>query len=262
MGNSVTKYLLVSIPHAGVLCPAEIPLVTLSEHQAQLAADNIDWYTDRLYDFRDLLENDQVCFPYSQVYINVNRHPKTLDECIPVVLDGVPIYRPDHALTIGQRKVLLKKYHTTFHRSIDRRQKIFILDGHSTVTGHADAAGNQVADDIILGDRQASPLDPPGGIRTAPDGYLETYAEELERRLSGFQLRISRNTTYASTYGHIMAAHSWNGIGERGRRVPLLLQETNEDLYIKNGKPDWLMIEELRRVFAEALSTTLIRMNN
>ncbi len=257
MSTRLAKYLLVSIPHAGVLCPAEIPLATLSENQPQLAADNIDWYTDRLYDFRDILGNAQVCFPYSQVYVNVNRHPRTLEESVPIVLNDLPIYQEGQAPSFTQRQALLKKYHAVYHRAIANRKKNFILDGHSTVTGHTDAAGNSVTDDIILGDRQASPLDPPGGILTAPEGYLETYAEELERRLAGLHIQVARNTTYVATYGHVMAAHGWDGETTRGRRAPLLLQETNEDLYIKNGRPDWLMIEELRRIFAESLASAL-----
>jgi hypothetical protein len=258
--SSLSKHVLVSIPHAGVLCPREIPLRSLSDHQEELAKNNIDWHTEFLYDFRDILGNQHVCFAYSQVYVNVNRHPGALDESVPLVMDGLPVYRPGLEPSTGQRNLLLQKYHYGFHRAISCCKKCFILDGHSTVSGLRDAGGSQVVDDIILSDWQNSSLDPPEGTRTAPEGYLESYAEELERRLSGFHLRVTKNTTYCATYGHIMATHGWDGRGRRGQRAPLLLQETNEALYMKNGVPDFLMIEELRRLFAESLSAMTARM--
>ena len=253
---------LVSIPHAGVLCPNEIPIHSLSEHQQQLAVDNVDWHTDKLYDFRDILGNAQTVFPYSQVYFNVNRHPDMIDESVPLTLNDLPIYREGLGPSVKQRKALLRKYHYTYHSEIARTQKQFVLDGHSTVTGHQDVEGNAVSDDIILSDWQTSPLDPPEGIRTAPPGYLETYAEELERRSASLHLRVARNTTYQSTYGHVMAAHGWDGKRRRGKKAPLLLQETNEDLYIKSGFIDIKRVEELRRIFAEALSAMLNRIGD
>ena len=246
------KGLLVSIPHSGLLCPAEIPLDSLSEHHETLM-DETDWHTDRLYDFQDILGNTHVVFPLSQVFVNVNRHPKHVDQAVPVVLNGIPIYRPSMSPPLDMRRQLVRKYHQNYHQYIKNRKKVLILDGHSTVTGNQDAAGNKVAADIIVSDRQATELDLPGGIRTAPDGYLDCYADELERRLGG-NVKIEKNTTYQSTYGHIMAIHGWNGETNRGNRAPLILQETNEELYVTNGRPDWFAIENLRRVFAEALA--------
>ncbi|MEP7134515.1 MAG: N-formylglutamate amidohydrolase [Chloroflexota bacterium] len=256
MPNILSNKVLVSISHAGIACPPEISPSMLSHHQQTLAEGNIDWYTDHLYNFQDLLGNSQVVFPYSQVYINVNRHPDTLDESVPLSLDGLPVYETGLEPSLKQRQLMIKR-HLEFHRTIANHEKTFILDGHSTVTGHQDAAGIQALDDIILSDWQKSVLDPPDGIHTAPPGYLETYAEELERRLIGFNLRITKNTTYSSTYGHIMATHGWNGKSEKESRVPLLLQETNEALYVKNGIPDVRLIEELRRIFSEAIATML-----
>jgi len=256
MPHILSSKVLVSIPHARIACPPEISLSMLSRHQQTLAINNIDWYTDHLYNFQDVLNNAQVIFPYSQVYINVNRHPNTLDESIPLSLDGLPVYEAGLEPSLDLRNLMIKR-HLEFHRIIANHEKAFILDGHSTVTGLQDAAGNQVSDDIILCDWQASVLDPPGGIRTAPPGYLETYAEELERRLSGFNLRITKNTTYSATYGHVMAVHGWDGQSKKEHRVPLLLQETNEALYVKDGIPDVRLIEELRRIFSEAVDAML-----
>jgi hypothetical protein len=259
MPNELTSKVLVCISHSGIACPPEISPSILSEHQQTLAENNVDWYTNHLYDFQDLLDNSQIIFPYSQVYVNVNRHPDTLDESIPLILDGLQVYKTGLEPSFEQRQLIMK-HHLNFHRSIASREKIFILDGHSTVTGHQDAAGIEAVDDIIVSDWQKSKLDPPDGIRTAPPGYLETYVEELERRLSGLNIRITQNTTYSATYGHIMATHGWNGKSEKEHRAPLLLQETNEALYIKNGVPDVKAIEELRRVFSETIKVMLEKM--
>ena len=261
MHRSPASRILVSIPHSGVLCPAEIPLAALSDRQRDLA-ENVDWHTDKLYDFRDLLHNRHVVFPISQVYVNVNRHPAALDGSVPLSVDGVPVYQPGRGPSADLRARLLRRYHVAYHRALAAREKLFILDGHSTVTGHRDAEGSAVADDIILSDWQQTPFDPPGGIRTAPPGYLDTYAEELDRRLAGRGIKVAKNTTYCSTYGHVMAAHGWDGAAPQGTRAPLLLQETNEALYINSGTLDTAALEFLRRVFAESLAAMMDRLNS
>ncbi|MEZ4599156.1 MAG: N-formylglutamate amidohydrolase [Syntrophotaleaceae bacterium] len=260
--TGLEQHVMVSIPHSGLLCPSEISIEDLSEHQQTLAVNNVDWHTDSLYDFQDLLNNQQIKFPLSQVYINVNRHPDMLDEAVPLALDDFPIYRSGREPSESHRRFLLSKYHFGYHQSLAAQKKIFVFDGHSTVTGHTDASGDPVDADIIVSDFQASAFDPPGGIRTAPEGFLETYCDELEKRFHGTGIRIARNTTYTSTYGHVMAAHGWDGQGPRGRKAPLLLQETNEHLYIRNGIPDIYHLEEIRRIFAQSLVVMLTRMKS
>ena len=56
-----------------------------------------------------------------------------------------------------------------------------------------------------------------------------------------------------------MAAHGWDGKGKKNFKAPLILQETNEEIYTKNGLPDVYMIEQFRRIIAEAISAMLIR---
>jgi hypothetical protein len=206
------------------------------------------------------LGNKQIIFTINQIYINVNRHPDYIDECVPTEIDGLLIYKAGSKPSIEVRKRLLSKYHSGYHNAIASVNKLFILDGHSTVTGFRDASGEIVQDDIILSDFQNSNLDPLPGIKTAPDGFLESYANALTKLLPN--LRISLNTTYCSTYGHIMSEHGWNGIGERKNKTPLILQETNEDIYIHNRVPDIKAIEELRRSFAQSLEVMLDKMQN
>jgi hypothetical protein len=60
---------------------------------------------------------------------------------------------------------------------------------------------------------------------------------------------------YAEVYGHICGKHSVNNIRREGNRVPAILQETNQQLYINaDGTPNMEAIETLRRAFAGALS--------
>jgi len=69
------KNVLVIIPHGGTLCPIEISTKSLSKYQDELASECIDWHTEQLYDFRDMMNNKQIVNPISNVYLNVNRHP-------------------------------------------------------------------------------------------------------------------------------------------------------------------------------------------
>ena len=77
------KELLVVIPHSGIVIPGEIPLANLSERFPALV-QNVDWYTNWLYDFRDLLENQHIVFPYCSLILEANRHPDILDDSVPL----------------------------------------------------------------------------------------------------------------------------------------------------------------------------------
>jgi hypothetical protein len=56
---------------------------------------NVDWYTNRLYDFRDLLDNKQIVFPCCSLILESNRHPDLLDESVSLKdVHGVPIFKP------------------------------------------------------------------------------------------------------------------------------------------------------------------------
>jgi hypothetical protein len=130
------KELLVVIPHSSIVIPGEIPLESLSERFPALV-QNVDWYTNWLYDFRDLLNKRQVVFPYCSLIVEANRHPDILEDSVPVKdARGESVYKaqrePDHEL----RKMLAKKYLAAFHKSIEddiESGAEFLLDGHSTV---------------------------------------------------------------------------------------------------------------------------------
>ncbi|HRS84010.1 MAG TPA: N-formylglutamate amidohydrolase, partial [Smithellaceae bacterium] len=70
---------LVVVGHSGVVIPPEVSLEDLTEEFTALLK-NVDWYTQWLYDFRDILGNRQLVFPYCSILLDVNRDPADLDE--------------------------------------------------------------------------------------------------------------------------------------------------------------------------------------
>lgn len=251
MINLLAKSICVSIAHAGMACPPELAPETFSEHIEEIKLQSIDFFTDHLYDFLNILENQHVVFPYLPCIINVNRHPDLIDECIPLQLDEMPIFKKGKEPSVSTREQMVRAYHYNYHEQLARIPKKLILDGHSAVESGFKNEREMLTEDIVIEDYQISPLDPKGGIRTAPEGYAETYIEELQKRLPS--MIISLNSRFIRTYGHVMAFHAWDGISPRRGRVPVLLQETKERLYIKNGRKLSDNLETLRSAFAEAL---------
>jgi len=244
------KELLVVIPHSSIVIPGEIPLESLSERfPAQI--QNVDWYTNWLYDFRDLLNNRHVVFPYCSLIVEANRHPDILEDSVPLKdVRGESVYKarrePDHEL----RKALAEKYLTTFHTFIEdciESGAEFLLDGHSTVT-----ARGVIDNQIDLMNFQHSYLDEKPR-HYSPDVYVEAYATELRRRLPEVKVTVN-SSEYYTVYGHVCAEHSVNSMDRVGTRVPAIIQETNERLYKNPDRtPNVEAINRLRRVFAESI---------
>jgi N-formylglutamate amidohydrolase len=243
------KELLVVIPHSGILIPEEIPTASLSPDFPRLMR-NIDWYTNWLYDFRDILSNAHLSFPYCSLVLEANRHPARLEEAVPLkdVL-GEPIYRQGKEPSQELRRRLSRKYLQAFHQSLRReiaRGRVFMLDGHSTVT-----AKGVVDNQIELMNFQLSK----DGERQyfCPDAFIESYAEELSKRLPDIKVTVNESK-YMNVYGHICGAHSVNGPTRVGNRAPAILQETHQRLYTNEDRtPNVEALERLRRAFAESL---------
>jgi hypothetical protein len=244
------KGLLVVIPHSGILVPNEIALDSLSSDFPRLLR-NVDWYTNWLYDFRDILGNSQLVFPYCNLILEGNRHPERLDESVPLKdVFGEPVYQsglePDQKL----RRSLSRKYLQRFHRDISAeisRGKTFLLDAHSTLTAKG-VGDNQ----IELMNRQVSG---PDGDPTyfCPDVYIETYASELEKLLPWTKVTVNESG-YDRVYGHVCGQHSVKAMNRVGNKVPAILQETNQKLYLNPDRtPNIEALERLRRAFAQAL---------
>ncbi len=245
------KELLVVIPHSGIVVPGEIPLDSLSDDFPGLIR-NVDWYTNWLYDFRDLLDNKQIVFPYCSLILEGNRHPDILDDSVPLKdVHGMSIYRPGREPAEKLRKFLSGKYLRPFHTGIGEeieRGKLFLLDGHSTVSARG-MADNQ----IDLMNYQITELE--GKPRSfCPDSIAESYAEALRKRLPEVKVTVN-GSEYYTTYGHICAEHSVHSLQREGSRVPGLLQETNEKLYRNADRtPNIEALNRLRRAFAESLA--------
>lgn len=249
------KELLVVIPHSGILIPEEIHYDHLSEDFPDLIKD-VDWYTNWLYDFRDILGNTQMDFPFCSLILEANRDPDFLEESVPLKNRlGKTLYRLGLEPDNESRSFLSKKYLRSFHRKISqniaRTNKFFMLDGHSTVTSHG-VKGNQ----IELMNYQISVED---NSKTCfcPDEFIEIYADELVKRLPHINITVNQSR-YDYVYGHVCGLHSINSYEASANRVPAILQETNQKLYMNtDGTPDIKAIDTLRRTFAEALGVMI-----
>lgn len=248
------KGLQVVVPHSGLLIPAEIDPESLSPRFPALAR-NIDWYTDRLYDFRDLLGCRLSVFPYCSLILEANRHPGRLDDCVPLRdVHGEAVYKPGREPGRELRRALAARYLRPFHRALGDAIAAggeFLLDGHSTVPARGVAENG-----IDIMNFQHSPLED-GPLRFSPAAFAEAYADELRRRLP--EARVTVNASeYFHVYGHVAAAHSADSFVRVGRRVPALVQETSERLYTNaEHAPDLRAIDRLRRAFARSLDAAL-----
>ena len=121
-----------------------------------------------------------------------------------------------------------------------------MLDAHSTVTAKG------VADrQIELMNFQAHGDDEP--YHFCPQVVIETYASELIKRLPDVKVTVNQSG-YDKIYGHVCGEHSVNTIESTRNRVPAILQETNQHLYLNaDGSVNLEALEKLRRAFAEAL---------
>jgi predicted double-glycine peptidase len=246
--------LLVVVPHSGIVVPGELPLDALSDRFNHLAR-NVDWFTNWLYDFRDILDNRHISFPYCNLVLEGNRHPEVLDAAVPLVdVYGEPVYRAGREPSLELRRLLVEKYLLPFHRSIESSIVTgaeFLLDGHSTV-----ATRGMSDRQIDLMNFQESSLD--DGRRVfSPDVYIETYAAELRKRLPDVEVTVNASE-YHDVYGHVCGAHSVNAMRRIGKQVPAVLQETCEVLYRRpDGRVDVEAVNRLRRAFAESIHATL-----
>lgn len=247
MGKKLASRLLVLIPHASTKRPKEIKKNALSKYQERLlfsSATETDRGTDKLYDFRLILKNRQIVFPFSQVYINVLRDPKRLADSVPLYIREIPIYKKGQEIDLTLRKKLIKKYHRTFYDKIRDIKPKLILNGHSTVAGHGSLKNKKLNRDIFLVNNSTEYNNKYGRIYKEVSDF---YIKELERRLP--HLKIGIQNIYSDVYDYIFKATK--------ARIPILTQETNEKLYIKRNRVDLGKVRVLKKAFAEALLETV-----
>ena len=246
--------ILVVVPHSGVVIPPEISLEDLSDEFTVLIK-NVDWHTQWLYDFRDILANRHLVFPYCSILLEANRDPADIDESVPLHdVFGRPIYRKGYEPSASMRATWSDKYLKAFHRNIEENISAgagLLFDGHSTMTARG-IADNQI--DLMnfqQTDRDEKPL------YYCPDVIVETYAAELRKRLPDVLVTVN-GSEYVTVHGHVCAAHSVNAIKRVGTRAPAFIQETNEHLFKnEDGTPNVGQINRLRRTFAESLTQTI-----
>jgi len=242
--------LLVVVPHSGIVIPAEIDPESLAEDFSILMR-NVDWHTDWLYDFRDFLRNDQIVFPFCSIVLEANRHPADINESVPLK-DALsrPVYKKGAEPDETVRVALSRKYLVPFHNEISRiiaHKKRLLLDAHSTVTARG-VADNQIE---LMNYQITGSNSKPQYF--CPDIVIETYADELKKRLPGINITVNESK-YDSVYGHVCGAHSVCGFNQKGMKVPAILQETNQRLYMNSDRTvNQQALEKLRRAFGESL---------
>ena len=246
--------ILVVVPHSGIVIPPEISLDDLSDEFPELIK-HVDWYTQWLYDFRDILANRELVFPYCSILLEANRDPSEIDESVPVLdVFGRPVYRGGCEPSAGMRAAWSEKYLKPFHRRIEENISAgagLLFDGHSTVT-----ARGMSDHQIDLMNFQHTPRDEKP-LYYCPDVMVETYASELRKRLPEILITVN-SSDYVKVHGHVCAAHSVNALKRVGARAPAFIQETNECLFKNDdGTPNVAQINRLRRAFAESLVQTL-----
>lgn len=246
--------ILVVVPHCGINVPAEIFLEDLS-YEFPALLKNIDWYTQWLYDFRDILGNRQITFPYCSILLEANRDPDDIEQSVPLVdIHGQNVYRPGFEPTEAMRKGLSDKYLKAFHRRIEEAIAAgtgLLLDGHSTVTARG-VRENQIE---LMNFQQTENDEKP--LYYCPDIIVETYAEELRSRLPDVLITVNESEFF-KVHGHVCAAHCVNDIKRVGAKTPAFIQETNERLFKnEDDTPNITQINRLRRAFAESLAQTV-----
>ncbi len=231
----------------------------MEQKQWDVTRKLVERYTDTLYDFQDVLHNKQLIFPYNRFFIDVNRHPEMLNEAMPLYIskknEDVPLYQEHKSPPPQLRREIIVKYHEKYHGAIANHETSFIFDGHAMEADVPDEHGVNNKARINIYSWQ----DPIGEFKTCPDKLIETYAEEVAKRLPKIRIAVNPKK-FQNTYGHIMAFHGLNGSGPEQNQVPLIMQETDEGLYLDGDKFDKEMHETLRRAFAEALKVMAHRL--
>jgi N-formylglutamate deformylase len=166
--------LIVSIPHAGTIIPAEIAPALVSH---DLAIHDADWFIPQLYDFAGALGATIVRTALSRTVIDVNRDPSgrslypgqaTTGLCPDTTFDDVPLYHPGrapHDAEIARRRLTyFTPYHDALEGEIDRLRLIHpcivLYDAHS-IRSHVER--------LFDGELPALNLGTNSGAAAAPD---------------------------------------------------------------------------------------------
>ena len=252
--SSLTSKVIVVIPHSSDVIPPEIDQTTIIPNAAEELYIEMDVGTDFIYDFRDELQNQQIIFPWHRGIIDVNQHPKTLDDCIPIkTFWDHDIYTKQP--TKEKRLFLLKKYHKTFHDDLSKMAEdaILIFDSHSTSKNDKDDHGDRFESDITVANMQVTSDTGNTLADTCDKELMDLYVDYITEAFDG-KYKIGTNSKYLiNTYGYIEGRYGQRK--DTSYSAPVLLQEINEAMYTdEKGNFDREAMIYLRNVFAQGLS--------
>jgi hypothetical protein len=259
--QDLLKNVVCIIPHSSEKLPMEIPSKDINWIYKKEIHFEVDIWTDKVYDYTKYLGNRNIINQYSRVFVDPQGHPDNLDDCVPVRnwFDH-PLYNEDK--TLAWRKSMYNRYHKEFHRvivaNLMMKPASIILDCHSTTYGDREDAGNRFDNDIALASFQTTKYDVNGLTKTCDGALIDIYANFLSKALP--KLKVGVNTDYLTkTYGHIEASYGTSDVASTDPiRAPLILQETNENLYTNSdGSYDGKKGGELNKIFAEVMKKTV-----
>jgi len=251
------KNLLVIIPHSSTNLLPEIKKNYLSKEGREMIYSRnaeTDWFSEKLYNFCNILGNEQIIFPYSQVFLNVCRNPKYFDSSVPTKIRGISVFKKNFIPTVNERKKFVEKYSLPFYQQISNFKGKLIFNGHTTIPNHS-SLNSELKYDIAL---SSFFIRDGKKVVFAPEEILLLYANELKKRFPN--LRIGINDLYLDVYEYICDKFGWKGEGSSG--IPIIHQETNEELYFKKGIFNEKELDKLRKGFADALNETLKKYNS
>ena len=137
--------LLISIPHAGTVIPAEIAETMTDASQKK---PDTDWFVDRLYDFFEIENASLIASNISRYVVDLNRpvedenlYPgqNTTALCPMTNFDGSPVYQegkePGQAEIDRRVEQYWRPYHAKLQSELDRlldtHGKAILFDAHS-----------------------------------------------------------------------------------------------------------------------------------
>ena len=245
---------LISIPHGGILVPAELRgLINLSRKEIIF---NSDPHTRLLYGFNDRVEA-VVDFDISRVFVDTNRPPydyppRAQDGVTKVITqDGTPVFRKGQVPGREVIAALLKNYYYPFHGQLTRALNTLPIwsafDCHSRLpkSPPVRAAPGRPRPIFCLsnrGDLNGKPKTA-GGLVTCPPEWLPALARSFQTEFEG-EGKVAMNDPFRG--GFISVAHY------RRSRVPWVQVEINRGLYeTPDRETDEKRLAELReRIFS------------
>lgn len=166
--------ILISSPHSGTFFPEDIR--TRIKPELASAADDTDWFIDRLYDFAPSLGITVITANYSRWVIDLNRNPqqeplyndgRVITGLCPITdFNGLPLYDgkvPDEE-EVEER---LEKYFIPYHQKVEellvhmkkKFGKALLFDAHS-IRKHVPGIQKDPFPDLILGDNDLTSAGP------------------------------------------------------------------------------------------------------